>query len=243
MDSVLEQIGEWLKELLVSAIMNQLTGLFDSVNTQVGDIATQVGTTPANFSPGIFAMIRNVSESVIIPIAGLILTFIACYELIQMIIDHNNLANFETWIFFKWVFKTFVAVTLITNTFNIVMAVFDVTQHVINHAGGLIAGSTAVDASALETMQETLEAMELGPLFGLFLQCMVVQFTIKALSVLIFVIVYCKLGFHSNRGCNTLFFIIFPSKYFSGIWMKTCFDFQFDCGWIFALKTAKIGGR
>ena len=183
MDSVLDQIGEWLKELLVSGIMNQLTGLFDSVNTQVGDIATQVGTTPANFSPGVFAMIRNVSESVVIPVAGLILTFIACYELIQMIIDHNNLANFETWIFFKWVFKTFVAVTLITNTFNIVMAVFDVTQHVINNAGGLIAGNTAVDAAALETMQDTLEAMEIGPLFALFLQCMVVQFTIKALSV------------------------------------------------------------
>ena len=190
MDSVLDQIGEWLKELLVSGIMNQLTGLFDSVNTQVGDIATQVGTTPANFSPGVFAMIRNVSESVIIPVAGLILTFIACYELIQMIIDHNNLANFETWIFFKWVFKTFVAVTLITNTFNIVMAVFDVTQHVINNAGGLIAGNTAVDAASLETMQDTLEAMEIGPLFALFLQCMVVQFTIKALSVVIFVIVY-----------------------------------------------------
>ena len=190
MDSVLDQIGEWLKELLVSGIMNQLTGLFDSVNTQVGDIATQVGTTPANFSPGVFAMIRNVSESVIIPVAGLILTFIACYELIQMIIDHNNLANFETWIFFKWVFKTFVAVTLITNTFNIVMAVFDVTQHVINNAGGLIAGNTAVDAAALETMQDTLEAMEIGPLFALFLQCMVVQFTIKALGVVIFVIVY-----------------------------------------------------
>ena len=192
MDSVLDQIGEWLKELLVSGIMNQLTGLFDSVNTQVGDIATQVGTTPANFSPGVFAMIRNVSESVIIPVAGLILTFIACYELIQMIIDHNNLANFETWIFFKWVFKTFVAVTLITNTFNIVMAVFDVTQHVINNAGGLIAGNAAVDAAALETMQDTLEAMEIGPLFALFLQCMVVQFTIKALSVVIFVIVYGK---------------------------------------------------
>lgn len=190
MDSVLDQIGEWLKELLVSGIMNQLTGLFDSVNTQVGDIATQVGTTPANFSPGVFAMIRNVSESVIIPVAGLILTFIACYELIQIIIDHNNLANFETWIFFKWVFKTFVAVTLITNTFNIVMAVFDVTQHVINNAGGLIAGNTAVDAAALETMQDTLEAMEIGPLFALFLQCMVVQFTIKALSVVIFFIVY-----------------------------------------------------
>ena len=190
MNSVLEQIGEWLKGLLISAIMDQLSGLFDSVNTQVGDIATQVGQTPANFSPGVFSMIRNVSESVIIPIAGLILTFIACYELIQMIIDHNNLANFETWIFFKWVFKTFVAVTLITNTFPIVMAVFDVSQHVISSAGGIIAGSTAVDASGPENMKETLEVMELGPLFGLFLQSVIVQVTIKVLSVVIFVIVY-----------------------------------------------------
>lgn len=190
MDSVLEQIGEWLKGLLVSDIMDRLSGLFDSVNTQVGDIATQVGQTPENFSPGVFSMIRNVSESVIIPIAGLILTFIACYELIQMIIDHNNLANFETWIFFKWVFKTFMAVMLITNTFNIVMAVFDVSQHVINSAGGIIAGSTAVDASGLERMQETLEAMELGPLFGLFIQSLIVQVTTKILGVVIFVIVY-----------------------------------------------------
>lgn len=108
MNSVLDQIGDWFKQVLISAIMNQLTGLFDSVNTQVGDIATQVGTTPASFSPGIFSMIRTVSESVIIPIAGLILTFIACYELIQMIIDHNNLANFETWIFFKETIPKFV---------------------------------------------------------------------------------------------------------------------------------------
>ena len=190
MDSVLAQIGEWIKNWLISGIMNLLTGLFDSVNTQVGNIATQVQTSPANFSPGVFSMIRDVSESVIIPIAGLILTFIACYELIQMIIEHNNLANFETWIFFKWVFKTFVAVTLITNTFNIVMAVFDVAQHVINGAGGLIAGNTAVDATAFASMQDTLEAMEIGPLFALFLQCMVVQLTTKILSVLIFVIVY-----------------------------------------------------
>ena len=190
MDSVLAQIGEWIKDWLISVIMNLLTGLFDSVNTQVGDIATQVQTSPANFSPGVFSMIRAVSESVIIPIAGLILTFIACYELIQMIIEHNNLANFETWIFFKWVFKTFVAVTLITNTFNIVMAVFDVAQHVINNAGGLIAGNTAVDATAFASMQDTLEAMEVGPLFALFLQCMVVQLITKILSVLIFVIVY-----------------------------------------------------
>ena len=174
MDSILQQITDWLKEMLVSAIMGNLSGMFESVNNQVGEIATSVGMTPANFSPGVFAMVRNISESVIIPIAGLILTFIACYELIQMIIDHNNLANFETWTFFKWVFKTFVAVMLITNTFNITMAVFDVTQNVINASGGIIAGNTAVDASALENMQDTLMAMELGPLLCLLfrrIQC------------------------------------------------------------------------
>lgn len=190
MDSILEQITNWLKEMLVSGIMENLSGMFDSVNQQVGDIAVQVGMTPANFSPGVFAMIRNVSESVIIPIAGMILTFIACYELIQMIIDHNNLANFETWIFFKWIFKTFVAVMLITNTFNITMAVFDVAQHVVNSSSGIIAGNTAIDASTIASMEETLKEMELGPLLGLFLQSFIVQITMQILSIVIFIIVY-----------------------------------------------------
>src|SRR5699024_481512 len=148
------------------------------------------GASPASFSPEVFSLIRNISESVIIPIAGLILTFIACYELIQLIIEHNNLANFETWIFFKWIFKTFVAVMLITNTFNITMAVFDVSQHVVTSAAGIIAGSTAVDASALENLEETLMDMDLGPLLGLWLQSIIVQITMSALSILIFVIVY-----------------------------------------------------
>ena len=190
MDGILQQITDWLKEMLVEAIMGNLSGLFDSVNNQVGSIAADVGMTPANFSPGVFALIRNISENVIIPIAGLILTFIVCHELIQLIIDHNNLANFETWIFFKWIFKTFVAVTLITNTFNITMAVFDVSQHVVNSSAGIISGSTAVDASALEAMEETLNAMEIGPLLGLFLQSFIVQVTMSILSVVIFVIVY-----------------------------------------------------
>lgn len=190
MDSILQQITDWLKEMLVSAIMGNLSGMFESVNNQVGEIATSVGMTPANFSPGVFAMVRNISESVIIPIAGLILTFIACYELIQMIIDHNNLANFETWTFFKWVFKTFVAVMLITNTFNITMAVFDVAQNVINASGGIIAGNTAIDASALENLEDTLMAMELGPLLGLYLQSFIVKVTMLALAISIFVIVY-----------------------------------------------------
>ena len=190
MDFILEQITDWLKEMLVGAIMGNLSGMFESVNNQVGEIATSVGMTPANFSPGVFAMIRNISESVIIPIAGLILTFIACYELIQMIIDHNNLANFETWTFFKWVFKTFVAVMLITNTFNITMAVFDVAQYVVNSSAGIISADTAVDAAALEAMEETLNAMELGELLGLLLQSFILQVTMYALSIVIFIIVY-----------------------------------------------------
>ena len=190
MESILQQIQDWLKEMLVSGIMNNLSGLFDSVNDQVGDIATQVGTSPASFSPGVFSLIRNVSESVIVPIAGIILTFIVCYELIQLIIDHNNLANFETWIFFKWVFKTFVAVTLITNTFNIVMAVFDVSQHVISSSGGIIGGSTAVTDSMLTTLETNLADMDLGPLLGLFAQSMIIGLTMKVIGIIIFVIVY-----------------------------------------------------
>lgn len=190
MQSILEQITDWLKSMIISGIMGNLSGMFDSVNQQVGQIAGDVGTTPANFSPAVFSMIRNISESVILPIAGMVLTFIACYELIQMLIEHNNLANFETWTFFKWVFKTFLAVTLIANTFNITMAVFDVAQQVISRSGGLISGSTSVSDATLTAMQATLEGMDLGPLLGLYLQTFVVQVTMLALSAIIFVIVY-----------------------------------------------------
>ena len=190
MQSILEQITDWLKSMIISGIMGNLSGMFDSVNQQVGQIAGDVGTTPANFSPAVFSMIRNISESVILPIAGMVLTFIACYELIQMLIEHNNRANFETWTFFKWVFKTFLAVTLISNTFNITMAVFDVAQQVISRSGGLISGSTSVSDATLTAMQATLEGMDLGPLLGLYLQTFVVQVTMLALSAIIFVIVY-----------------------------------------------------
>lgn len=190
MQSILEQITDWLKSMIISGIMGNLSGMFDSVNQQVGQIAGDVGTTPANFSPAVFSMIRNISESVILPIAGMVLTFIACYELIQMLIEHNNLANFETWTFFKWVFKTFLAVTLISNTFNITMAVFDAAQQVISRSGGLISGSTSVSDATLTAMQAMLEGMDLGPLLGLYLQTFVVQVTMLALSAIIFVIVY-----------------------------------------------------
>ena len=162
MDSILQAIEDWMKGMLVSGIMDNLTSTFDSVNAQVGQITTEVGMTPAGYAPGVFALIRNLSETVIMPIAGIILTFIACYELIQLVISHNNLANFETWIFWKWIFKTYIAVTLITNTFNITMAIFDVAQWVVQQSGGLISGSTAIDTKQLAAMQITLEGMEIG---------------------------------------------------------------------------------
>ena len=193
MDSILQSIEDWFRGLLVSGIMDNLSNTFESVNNQVGQIATEVGQTPANFSPAVYNMIRTLSENVIMPIAGLILTFIACYELIQLVISHNNLANFETWIFWKWIFKTFVAVTLITNTMNITMAVFDVAKHVVTQAGGIIAGSTAIDDSTLATVQSTLEAMDIGPLLSIYLQTIIVRFLIYILSALIFVIVYARM--------------------------------------------------
>ncbi len=193
MESLFQNIEDWFRGILISGIMNNLAGTFDSVNHQVGQIAAEVGKTPATFSPGIFNMIRNLSENVIMPIAGIILTFIACYELIQLVISHNNLANFETWIFFKWVFKTFLAVLLISNTMTITMAVFDVAQHVVNSAGGLIQSSTDVDIYTYEAIQNVLNASSTGELFSIFLQSFVVQFLIYILSALIFVIVYARM--------------------------------------------------
>ena len=190
MDGIIEQITEWLKDILIAGSMSSLSGVFDSVNNRVGTIAADVGTTPGNFSPEIFTLIRNISESVILPIAGMILTFIACWELIHMIIDLNNLANFETWNFFRWIFKTFVAVMLVSNTFDIVMAVFDVAQQVIVRSGNLITGSTAVGTEALQNMQATMESMDLGSLMGLYMLSSVFRITLEALAIVIFVIVY-----------------------------------------------------
>ena len=189
MDSLFQSIEDWLKEVLISGIMDNLSGAFDSVNQQVGQITANVSTSPASFLPSVYALIRNISENVILPVAGIILTFIACYELIQLVISHNNLANIETWIFWKWVFKTFVAVCLISNTFDITMAVFDVGQWVVRRSGSIISGSTAIDDSTLATMRSTLETLGPGTLLGIFLQSFIVQIGIQILSIAIFVII------------------------------------------------------
>lgn len=183
-------ITNWLKELLIGGIMDNLSGLFDTVNARVGEIAVQVGTTPAAWNAGVFSLIRRLSETVILPIAGLILTFVATYELIQLLVERNNLHDLDYWIFFKWIFKTACAILILSNTFNIVMAVFDVAQRVVAQSAGLIQGSTDVSPDMLADLEATLEGMDLGPLVGLWLQSFVVQLTMTALNIVIFVIVY-----------------------------------------------------
>ena len=170
--------------------MNELTGLFDAVNRQVGLVAREVGKTPESFEPGVFSLIRNISESVIMPIAGIILTFVACYELIRLVTDNNNLANLDTWIFFKWVFKTAIAVLIISNTFTIVMAVFEVGQHVVNSSAGLISGETAVSPDVIANIEEQLKELEIGPLLGIYLEVVFLGLMLKILAAAIFVIVY-----------------------------------------------------
>ena len=190
MEALLEKITEWMKELLVSASVHSLTGLFDSVNDQVGQVAVEVGTSPASFQPGIFSMIQNLSETVIMPVAGIILTFVACYELIRLVTDNNNLANIDIWILFKWIFKTAIAAMIVSNTFNIVMAVFDLGQYVVSSSAGIIQGTTAIDASTTGDIKTELEAMELGPLLGLCIEVMLLSIALKILAAIIFVIVY-----------------------------------------------------
>lgn len=190
MDILTDWLTDWLKEILIEGIMGNLTGLFDTVNTRVGEIAVQVGTTPAAWNAGVFSLIRQLSETVILPIAGLVLTFVATYELIQLLIEKNNLHDLDYWIFFKWIFKTACAILVLSNTFNIVNAVFDVSQSVIARAGGVIQGSTDITPTMLDNLEATLETMGIGALLGLFMQSLLIHVTMWALNIIIFVIVY-----------------------------------------------------
>lgn len=193
MDFLTDWLTDWIKEMLVGGIMGNLENLFTSVNNQVGEIAGQVGTTPAAWNPGVFSLIRQLSETVILPIAGLVLTFIATYELIQLIVDKNNLHDVDTWMMFKWVFKTFMAVMILSNAFNIVMAVFDVTQSVVNSSAGIIGGSTSISPDVLAELENELMALDIGPLLGLMVQSFFAQFITLGVSFVVFIIVYGRL--------------------------------------------------
>ena len=191
MNFIWEKITEWLKGLLVCGIMSNLTGLFDSINGQVSEIAATVGATPQGWNGGVFSMVKNLSETVVVPIAGVILTFVMCVELIQMVVDRNSMHDFETFTLFKWAFKTFCSVLIVTNTWNIVMGVFEVAQSVVNRASGLIVADTSLDLGTVVTdMEARLMEMEVGPLFGLWFQSMLMGMVSWALTICIFVIVY-----------------------------------------------------
>lgn len=191
MNFLWDKVTEWLKELLIGSIMSNLTGLFDNVNRQVAGIADNVGATPQAWNGGVFGMIRNLSDNVILPIAGVILALVATLELIQMIVDRNNMHDMDTFMLAKWVFKTACAVVIVTNTWNIVMAVFDVAQSVVSRASGLVIADTDIRIdSVIVGLEVKLAEMELGALFGLWVQSMFVGFTMWALAICIFIITY-----------------------------------------------------
>lgn len=192
MTGIIEKITEFIKQLLMEWSMSNLERMFTDVNEKVGTIATQVGKTPQDWNGGIFTMIRNLSDNVIVPIAGMIITFVLCYELISMIMEKNNMHDIDTFMFFKYVFKMWVAVYLVTHTFDIAMAIFDVANHVVNRAGGIISGSTSIEvAEALKTIFESnYESMSIGELLGLGLETMIVSVCMKIISVAITVILY-----------------------------------------------------
>lgn len=191
MDFLLDALTAWLKEMLISGILGNLSGMFDSVNSQVMDITQQVGQTPQGWNASIFRMIQTLSETVILPIAGVILAIVMALELIQMITDRNNLHDVDTWMFFKWMFKTAAAVLLVTNTWNIVMGVFDMAQGVVAQASGVIGTDATVDISTvMEDMEARLQEMDLGPLLGLWVQSLLIGVTMWALTICIFIVIY-----------------------------------------------------
>ena len=191
MDFLLDALTDWLKEMLVGGIMSNLSGMFDSVNQQVGDIATQVGQSPQGWNGSIFSMIQNLSNSIMVPIAGVILAIVMTMELIQLITDKNNLHDVDTWMIFKWVFKSAVAIIIVSNTWNIVMGVFDMAQSVVAQAAGIIGSDASIDISSVMTdMESRLMDMDLGPLFGVWFQSLFIGITMWALYICIFIVIY-----------------------------------------------------
>lgn len=191
MDFLLDALTQWLKEMLAGGIMGNLSGLFDSVNQQVADISVQVGQTPQGWNGSIFSMIQNLSETIIIPIAGAILAFVMTLELIQLVTEKNNLHDIDTWMFFKWVFKSAAAILIVTNTWNIVMGVFDAAQSVVAQASGIIGSDASIDiSSVMADMEPRLMEMDLGPLFGLWFQSIFIGITMWALYICIFIVIY-----------------------------------------------------
>ena len=184
-------IWDAIKDLLKEIINSNLENMFTDVNNNVSTIATQVGTTPQGWNSSIFNMIRNLSDTVVLPIAGLILTFVLCYELITMVTEKNNMHDVDTFMFFKYIFKCGIAVYLVSHTFDITMAIFDVAQTIINSASGAISHDTHIDiSSALTNLGATMDDMGIGDLMLLVLETALVSMAMNIVGIIITVILY-----------------------------------------------------
>ena len=202
--NILDIITDWIKGILRDCIMGNLDGMFDQINSEVGEVAANVGTTPAAWNAGVFSMIRNLSDNVVVPIAGMIITFVLCYELISMLMEKNNFHDFETYAIYKWVLKAFIAVYLVTHTFDITMAIFELAQNVVQQSAGIITSTTSLDfATVIGDVSAQLEAMELGELFGLLVETMLLKITMPILSFCVMIVlvgrmieiyIYCSIG-------------------------------------------------
>ena len=202
--NILDIITDWINGILRDCIMGNLDGMFDQINSEVGEVAANVGTTPAAWNAGVFSMIRNLSDNVVVPIAGMIITFVLCYELISMLMEKNNFHDFETFAIYKWAIKAFIAVYLVTHTFDITMAIFELAQNVVQQSAGIITGTTSIDfATVIGDVATQLEAMELGELFGLLVETMLLKITMPILSFCVMIVlvgrmieiyIYCSIG-------------------------------------------------
>ena len=202
--NILQTILDWIKDILTECITDNLNGMFDQINTEVGAVAGTVGQTPADWNAGVFSMIRTLSDNVIVPVAGMILTFVLCYELISMIIDRNNFHDIETFLFYKWIFKCFVAVYFVTHTFDITIAIFELAQHIVQQSAGIITGSTAIDfAAAAGNIADQLDGMGIGELFGLLVETLLLRLTVPIMSLCVMLVlvgrmvecyIYCSVG-------------------------------------------------
>ena len=192
MGAVIDKITEFIKEMLQGWVLDNLGTMFTDVNNKVGTIAGEVGQTPSAWNPGIFSMIQNLSENVMIPIAGLIISAVLCYELITMVMDKNNMHDAGSGFFFRYLVKACIAVMLLSRTFDITMAVFDVGSYIVASAARVISGSTSIHvAAALTAMfHNQLSAMGIGELIGLGIETMIVSLCMKIMSVLITVVLY-----------------------------------------------------
>lgn len=233
MDFLINAIVDWLKGFLVDGILSNLGGLFDSVNQRVGEIAGQVGTTPQAWNGGIFRMIQGLSDTVLLPIAGVLLAITATMELIGLITEKNNMHEVDTWLFFKWVFKTACAVLIVSNTWNIVMGVFDLAQEVVSRSAGVITGTTAIDLdTVIPDLETKLRAMELGELFGLWFQSLFVGVTMWALVIVIFIVIHGRMiEIYMVSSMSPIAMSAMLGKPFGGIgqnYLKTLFALGFQ---------------